>query len=313
LTNQQFKIKMTGRDSLDCHSSNTVYDSVMVSHTETPPSSLRLCNATVGDDDASIQLSWEADVENDVVGFKVYRRRDGERVFTVHDSIFNLTDRTYIDIHNVQPDSHSYCFRMTVMDRCGNESPMSDEICTILLHASQKGYTSLLNWTKFVRWGTDPLQYNLWKGSPIPDGFPPAFLQSVDPHVLSFVDLVVNKAWLCYRIIAIPDGGGCAEPSQSNEACVIFSPTLYMPTAFTPNGDGLNDYFSAVGEFVETSSLEIYDRWGKLLFRSTNLNEGWDGSVDGQPAPEGGYVYKVKIVGYNGDTFAKEGSITLVR
>lgn len=313
LANEQFKIKMTGRDTFDCRLSNRVYDSVTVSHTENPPAALRFCNATVQDDDASILLTWQANVESDVIGFVVYRQRDDEAVFTVHDSILHVTAVSYVDVTDVQADDHSYCYRMAVVDRCGNTSPLSETICTILLTGNPVDYTSVLNWTEFVGWGSGPVEYQIWRNAPIEGGFDPTLLETMPPHILTYVDPVVNKARLCYRIVAISDGSGCAETSQSNESCVNFPPTLYVPTAFTPNGDGLNDYFSSFGEFVERFRLDIYDRWGKLLYSSTDVNQGWDGNLDGVGVPEGTYVYKVEVVGYNGAVLHKEGSVTLIR
>jgi gliding motility-associated-like protein len=314
LANQQFMITMIGRDSFDCRLSNRVHDTVWVSHTENPPSPLTFCNATVADDDASVTLTWQRNqFESDVIGYVVYRQRDDEPLFTVHDSIFSLTDSSYSDLTNVQADEHSYCYRMAVVDRCGNTSPISDQICTILLKSNPIDYTTLLNWTEFVGWNNVPTEYQVWRGSPIEGGFAPTLLETMAPSAFSYLDPVVDKARLCYRIIAISDGSGCAEQSQSNESCVNFPPTLFVPTAFTPNGDGLNDYFSSFGEFVESFHLDVFDRWGKLLYASDDVNQGWDGNLEGFPIPEGVYVYKISVTGYNGEVLQKEGSVTLIR
>jgi len=67
------------------------------------------------------------------------------------------------------------------------------------------------------------------------------------------------------------------------------------PNAFSPNGDGLNDEFKIIGycDYGEYS-LQVFDRWGKLVFESTELGEGWNGTVDGKEAPIGTYVWMVK-------------------
>ncbi len=312
LSDQEFLIVMSGRDTFDCRTSNTVYDTVQVRHTENPPSALTFCNASVDTDDASITISWQAQVESDVVGFVVYRRRDDEAGFVVLDSLFNLSQTSYVDA-GILADDHSYCYQMSVVDRCGSESLLSEQICTILLDANPVEYTSEINWTAFVGWGVGPLRYDIWRGAPILGGFPAAPWQTTTPNTLSIVDLEASAARLCYRVHAISDGNGCADASLSNEICVNFPPTLFMPTGFTPNGDGLNDLFSSAGEFVETFKLDIYDRWGKLLYSSENVREGWDGNLEGIAVPEGVYVYRVKVKGYNGQFLEKEGSVTLIR
>src|SRR5690606_32206319 len=90
---------------------------------------------------------------------------------------------------------------------------------------------------------------------------------------------------------------------EARNSCGIFSDsisiiqgcacTAYIPTAFTPNGDGVNDIFrvnmncSVLNEFT----FYIFNRWGQRIFISNNLNEGWDGTYGGQPAATGVYYY----------------------
>ena len=89
--------------------------------------------------------------------------------------------------------------------------------------------------------------------------------------------------------------------------------TLYIPSAFTPNGDGRNDYFEAQGTFIKTFEIYIYDRWGVLVKTMDNISTMWDGSKNGGQAPEDIYVYK----GTASDIFGKHvtfhGQINLIR
>ncbi len=90
---------------------------------------------------------------------------------------------------------------------------------------------------------------------------------------------------------------------------------IYIPNAFTPNGDGLNDVFNVetVIEFKEFK-LMIFDRTGELIFESSDINKGWDGTFKGKAVPMGVYVYTVKAI--NKDTnelINREGIVTVVR
>jgi gliding motility-associated-like protein len=69
-----------------------------------------------------------------------------------------------------------------------------------------------------------------------------------------------------------------------------------MPTAFSPNGDGLNDFFRPALQSVDEGDYEflIYNRWGQLVFFTTNPSIGWDGKTNGRPADPGAYQYIVK-------------------
>lgn len=100
---------------------------------------------------------------------------------------------------------------------------------------------------------------------------------------------------------------------------------LYIPNAFTPNGDNLNEKFLVKhGEDCRLMeyNIKIFDRWGRLVFEqkgSTNPEESWDGNVDGSPAEQGVYMYKVyaKLKNYNKATDAeivnRQGSLVLIR
>ena len=74
------------------------------------------------------------------------------------------------------------------------------------------------------------------------------------------------------------------------------NPIIYMPNAFSPNGDGLNDTYMPVTEkeSIPNYHILIYDRWGKLLFESKDIHTGWDGKQNNKACPKGTYVYRVQ-------------------
>lgn len=90
-------------------------------------------------------------------------------------------------------------------------------------------------------------------------------------------------------------------------------PFLWIPTGFTPNGDGLNDQFLLGGIEIKSFQITIFDRWGKMLYFSDSINKSWDGNVANEGAPEGAYVYKVEAVNTLGMKFTRAGTVTLIR
>lgn len=94
---------------------------------------------------------------------------------------------------------------------------------------------------------------------------------------------------------------------------------MFIPNAFTPNGDGINDVFTPIGTGLDPRkySFVVYDRWGKLVFESKRLNEGWDGTVIGSnlPAAAGVYVWQVYANDVNDTKKSYEytGKVTLIR
>ena len=89
---------------------------------------------------------------------------------------------------------------------------------------------------------------------------------------------------------------------------------LLLPSAFTPNGDGLNDQFGISNEFIVENVLtfEIFDKWGgRLFFRTPNLQK-WDGSFRGSPVMPGSYVYRVKYL-CGGEEIVRSGGVNVIR
>jgi len=86
---------------------------------------------------------------------------------------------------------------------------------------------------------------------------------------------------------------------------------VYIPSAFSPNGDGINDIFYIRGN-VNLITFKIYNRWGENVFISRDINHGWDGSFKGVPAPIEVYVY-FAIVEEEGAIKKYKGNITLIR
>jgi len=92
---------------------------------------------------------------------------------------------------------------------------------------------------------------------------------------------------------------------------VLPSDGCYIPTAFTPNNDGSNDYFEipCLGNIDEKASLLIFNRWGYLVFETDNYDSDWDGTHKGQPLPDGTYFYILQIEGER----PQQGSIEVKR
>jgi gliding motility-associated-like protein len=88
-----------------------------------------------------------------------------------------------------------------------------------------------------------------------------------------------------------------------------------IPKAFTPNNDNLNDilkieYGSGLKVF---HFLKIFNRWGNVVFQTTNLNQGWDGNMNGIPQEMDAYTYFISYVTYKDEPVSKTGSFILLR
>jgi gliding motility-associated-like protein len=105
---------------------------------------------------------------------------------------------------------------------------------------------------------------------------------------------------------------GCIDSTIN---CVRIDPdvTLYVPQAFTPNGDDVNDSFYAIGQYINEYSIEVFDRWGTAVFAGVNIGDKWDGKLNGVELSQGSYTWYIKAADAAGKKIRKTGTVTLIR
>ena len=114
-------------------------------------------------------------------------------------------------------------------------------------------------------------------------------------------------------IVVVNYGKNCIA-SAGATVRVAHGPDTYIPNAFSPNGDGTNDEFTAFGTSLKSVTMRVFNRWGEKVFDSGDEQwASWDGSYKGVLQPTGVYTYVVELVYLDGVTKVKEGSITLIR
>jgi len=133
-----------------------------------------------------------------------------------------------------------------------------------------------------------------------------------DAYVLPWDSTVTTAGTYVYHHTNV---NGCDSLVENvtviDSACPLY---LYMPTAFTPNKDHHNDIFKPLfSGHIADYRLSIYNRWGKLIFSSTNLSAGWDGTVQGIEQPLGTYVWICSYSLYRKPFRTEKGTVTLVR
>ena len=116
--------------------------------------------------------------------------------------------------------------------------------------------------------------------------------------------------------VTVTDETGCTNTASSNifvRPAVCGPPFIFVPTAFTPNGDGENDVLYVRGNFISTMTFTIYDRWGDKVFETNNKDIGWDGTRNGKELSSGVFGYYLRAVCGNGEVYFKRGNVTLIR
>lgn len=125
-----------------------------------------------------------------------------------------------------------------------------------------------------------------------------------------------------YQVI-VTNSEGCTCMTDPYEIEGV-KPVLEMPNVFTPDGDGLNDYFFPLfkkegsNDIVEIGNAQIvnftiFNRWGKIVYQNENISTGWDGKQDGKNLPSEVYVYAITVKYPNGSTDTQSSDVTLIR
>ncbi|WP_341901091.1 gliding motility-associated C-terminal domain-containing protein [Fluviicola taffensis] len=169
--------------------------------------------------------------------------------------------------------------------------------------------------------------------------YPQPFVQVTDEHAVLGEDVQLNAhagnstgifTWypaeylncnVCQDPIAHPDrnmsyevtfidSNGC---KATDKMTIFYDPQVYVPNAFIPDGNNLNDQFKAVCSNVDEFELFIYDRWGEEVFRTNTVEQGWDGTHQSKACAEGIYNWTIRYVGSDNTIKVLVGHVNLLR
>lgn len=107
---------------------------------------------------------------------------------------------------------------------------------------------------------------------------------------------------------------GCSATDTINVKVFFLPPDIYVPSAFTPSGDGKNDNFKPIPIGIKSlENFSVYSRWGELLFTTSKIGSGWDGTYKGTKQDPGTYVWKANATDYKNKTITRKGTVILIR
>ncbi len=273
--------------------------SVTAISTDIPEPIENITATIIGQD---IQLNWEAPQNFLPIGYIISRSIESGP-YKVLDT---LTITEYFDTE-LFTQSTRYNYKIFYYDACGNLSEESINISPVLLVSE---FDKTITWSEYEGWVNGVSEYILEKYDE--NG---QLIESISLGLSTSYqeDQTLNPyQFILYKVIAVPVDI-LNDEAESNLLELIYRSKVAFPNAFTPDGDGLNDIFIFEGRFITAVNMKIYNRWGALVYQTTTVDEGWDGMINGKPAPLGTYIHYTELTDDMGISFIKSGEIVLLR
>lgn len=213
----------------------------------------------------------------------------------------------------VKATTNTYYYKLSAINSCGVVDVSALPVNNMVLTVTNSRYINTLEWTRYKPYRND-VKYSATR---IIAGSSKMIFTDISEQTamddLSVIQRYTEKnklsADFCYYV-SVNDSGS---ESRSNIACAYIIPDIVIPNAFTPNGDGKNDTFVPLLDFLPKQYFfVIYNRFGNKLFQTNDPQASWDGSYGGKKVPQGVYVYSVSLTSFDDRTIYKTGEVTVV-
>lgn len=286
------------------------YEICSVDQHNKPIESTEIITTTVVNNSA-LYTTWFMSNEPDFRGYTLYKKyNDGKDDYAFVAYLPDQSDTSFEDPH-VDVHHYSYCYALSVKDKCGNNSNRSNDGCSILLQGESVPFEHQLYWSPYSQWNNGVMTYHLWRRD---DRVNDAVIQLGDNLFLNTLDTSLDYDWggYWYKIVADELDGNNAV-SQSNEIYLVQPPLLHVPTAFTRNNDGLNDVWGISDVFVRDYHLLVYNRWGEKLVDTHDKNYQWDGYFRTEDPFDNVFIWYVVYTGWDESTHTQKGTLTILR
>lgn len=285
-------------------STSTSLSKCATSFLTTTPTAITNTSAVVSDDATKVDLTWLQDPAFTAVGYLVLKSQGGGS-YTLDNT---TTAKQYTDNSYTQGN----CYRVNYTDNCDNASAPGLPSCPMHLSGTtNETNEAILQWSSYKGWNLGVKNYTIQK-------------YNQQGHLIQTITSVTDTTYtdtqqdqvnqvVIYKIIANANEAGVTT-SSSNEVRIVKGVNLFYPTAFNPESKVAsgNRTFTVRGHFISKLEIQIFDRWGSLVFYS-DKNEAWDGRKDGNAMPDATYVWTAEGTDLIGNSFKKAGTVVLIR
>lgn len=272
------------------------------------PKPVYIYTATV-ENDKNIRLNWAKYQRADFYYYYLYRKdnKPGAQ-YQLYTAIKDQKDTTFLDT-DVDVHSRSYCYKIIVHNQCGLISPDGNIGCSIFLSGASQPFEHHLSWNAYEKWPAGVCQYQVHRWDP---SKPDSLIGYASGNKTAFVDDSLNydQGVYWYKVIANECVNGKNQRSVSNVIKLIQAPYLYIPNAFTPNNDGLNDRWKLVPVFVKDYHLKIFDGWGGFVWETFDKHATWDGMYKGNKPFNNVFIWQTEYTGWDNSRHYQKGNVS---
>ncbi|MGB1205669.1 MAG: gliding motility-associated C-terminal domain-containing protein [Chitinophagales bacterium] len=287
------------------------------------PDFIYMTNATINNDGAS-EIEWIIDNSIPI------------NILNIQRGISDSSDLSYLTNFSpaalpfeytdaaIQSNFNNYVYQIEHVDECGQQAFSTIAQTILLTGQDQFGNGNQINWTPFYITHGTVTAYTIYRA----DFFGPndmgsfTALDATSPSELSYTDIISglgsNGIGFCYKIEAtytlnLPNGVNETNTSVSNVLCISQASQIHVPNAFVPQGQ--NNIFKPIITYPNADAYEMFvvNRWGEIMFTTTNPDEGWNGEYKSDIAPQGVYSYVIKMTSFSGYQLERKGTVLLIR
>jgi gliding motility-associated-like protein len=209
-------------------------------------------------------------------------------------------------------------YRLSAINSCNNPITVSNPASNIVLKVESDESKLNLTWNGYSEWSGTISEYRLYIDTG--NGFEEkAVIAAEDTlYTLDYKDLMyeVSGGEICMYLTAseISNPHGITGYSNSSVVCQDPVEVITVPNLFTPDNDLLNDLFKPVLSFTPNAyHLIISDQHGSVLFETRDFNESWNGTMNGNPQPEGICLWFLQVSTPSGKSLSRTGTVTILR
>ena len=269
-----------------------------------------------------IKIKFDFDVSDAINEYKIFKSSDSisgfQELKSYSNSTIPLDSIVFTDINN--SINAVYYYKLRAYNECDVLVGESNVTNTILLTVdNSSNLKHKLLWKTYNALQSGVELYNIYRSV---DDENYEFLISLSGDVNSYIDDISDMNFtnvegrFCYYIQAIEkttDIFGNLSISNSNIACAVQYPRVFIPNAITPNADGINDELKPFSKFISDKEYVfiIYNRWGNKIFESNSPNQSWNGMLNGKVVEMGVYTYFIHFVTAEDLIFEDVGTITV--